>query len=256
MALSNWDTLAFDENAKPTNGTIEGFVEGTICEIYKNWLYVSDKNMWTPDGSFCEAVIARVDHGCVTASDFAIEAVRGPQSAIFVKVTSIRYNKEGKSEARRMAGIGCSGYQDGIDLVIKEEGIDLTKWESGWSGTSSEHDKIIFTFLERFPEDPDNYKTLDVEREEAEYGCKWIGVLDSTYAKFLEWLKSDSSYSWDEEYKAWIDKIVEVKPLRANQGDIYFAKAFGTETPATGVGEQEEPIISQAFASSEEEEGV
>ena len=44
MALSNWATLAWDENGEPCDGRLEA--EGISIAIYKNWIYVRDEKAW------------------------------------------------------------------------------------------------------------------------------------------------------------------------------------------------------------------
>jgi len=263
MALSNWDTLAFDENAKPTNGVIEGFVEGTGCEIYKNWLYVRDEGSWTEGRSYMCPTIAEIRSGDLCLAGFDIEAVRGPQEAIFAKVTATRYKEQEKDkpyqrpDVRLLAGIGCSGYQTPFEIIMEEEGLDPKEWEpltSGSSGDGKGPRKLIFTFQKigetEFREfERDQYPT---------YETRWVGVLPSTLAEFIKWLKSNGSYGseYDKDYTNWVDKIEKAEALRVNQGDMYFAKNAGIELSVTPVGQQKKPIMEhlcEAMAKENEE---
>lgn len=247
MALSNWDTLAFDEDAKPTNGVINGFEEGTCCEIYKNWLYVRDEKMWAGGRGYIEPTIAQVNSGSLAISDFNIEATRGPQDAIFVVVTSKRYNdrKEGENyqppEIRRMAGIGCYGYSEPpYERVRKEHGLE-EEWRG--FGHGGGEGKVTFVF---FNDVTKEMKEVKFEGDPEEYECQWIGVAPETLAKFIKWLKSDEEYTskyGDKEYKEWIDKIEKAEAMRFNQGDMFFAHNAGIELSVTPVGQQSRPVM-------------
>lgn len=264
MALSNWDTLAFDENAQPTNGTIEGFAEGTACEIYKNWLYVRDEKAWADGRSYMKPTIAEVRSGDLRLASFEIEAIRGPQEAIFVKVTATRYKEqeEGKPyqppDVRQLAGIGCYGYHTPFEIIMEEEGLDPEEWEpftSGSSGGGGNPEKLIFTF-----QNIKDHQLREFERDMyPTYETQWVGVLPSTLAKFVEWLKSDGSYGneYNKDYTNWIDKIEKAEAIRANQGDMYFAENANIPLSATPVGQQERPVmehICEAMAEKTSEE--
>jgi hypothetical protein len=110
MALSNWDTLAFDQDGKPTNGT---FTNGDISvEIYKNWLSIHGNKGWT-DGNkgFIEDVIGHMYHGDIQYKNIHIKAKRGKQYSIMCIVWTVDWKKKGKDRYKMMIGLGCSGYQ-------------------------------------------------------------------------------------------------------------------------------------------------
>jgi len=82
MAISDYAHMAFDEKANP--------IEAKICkgdasvEIYKNWLYVHDKNMWHKGCGYCEDTIAQIQDGHMYLGGFEILAKRIElQSAVF-----------------------------------------------------------------------------------------------------------------------------------------------------------------------------
>lgn len=114
MALSNWDTCAFDTEGKPCNGTIQRKYDdgkSASVEIYKNWVYVRDEAMWAEHGSYVKPTIAEVNDGRCTISKFRIYAKRGPQNAILVFVeTGWKHSKDPKNEYSCMCGIGCYGF--------------------------------------------------------------------------------------------------------------------------------------------------
>lgn len=109
MALSNWDTLAFDHEAKPVNGIFESPC-GVIVEIYKNWLYVSDPKAWEEKIGWSKPVIMKMDHGVCHYKDVQIVAIRGPQIGVYAAVWS-GYQYKG-STIKGMIGCGVSGFDD------------------------------------------------------------------------------------------------------------------------------------------------
>lgn len=247
MALSNWDTMAFDENGEPTNGVIEGFAEGTACEIYKNWLYIRDEKMWSDGRGYVKPTIAQVDSGNLSISDFHISAIRGPQQSIFVVVTSIRYRKQEEGqpyqppEIRRMGGIGCYGYGNPpYNDVRKQNGLgeEWVGWAVGY-GSDGTHS---FSYMNK---NTDEIKEVPIEDWDESYESQWFGVLPETLQAFVDWLRKDDEYdeARENEYTTWVNKIAKSKGLRFNQGDMFFHNNAGTELCATPVGEQETPVM-------------
>jgi len=255
MGLSDWDMLAFGTDGKPSNGVIEGFVEGASCEIYKNWLYVHDGAMWVDNRSYLEPTIAEIHQGVLALSDFSIVAVRGPQAAIFVVVTSTRFHKpiEGEPyrppDVRRMAGIGCSGCIDKYEKVMEEEGLDPAEWEPSGLGSTCGTDGIKtldFFFVEKSSNGA-------VEKKYTRpcipgYDTEWVGVLPTTYQAFLEWLRSEDHDQYDETFRAWVDKIASAEPLRFNQGDAFFSTRAGLGLSATSPGEADVPLVAHLLS--------
>lgn len=110
MALSNWDTLAFDKDGKPTNGI---FTNGDISvEIYKNWLYVHDKKGWTAKNcGFRKDTIARIGNGEIQYKNVHILAKRGRQESVMCIVWTDDYEKKDKNQYEVMVGCGVYGYR-------------------------------------------------------------------------------------------------------------------------------------------------
>lgn len=119
MALSNWDTLAVDENGAATKGVLESPM-GVVVEFYKNWIYVSDKKAWREGGGFCKPVVAQVNAGHLDYQDVHIVAKRGPQNGIYAAVWV------GWKDIKAMVGIGCYGYDDDSEWVgVQPESIQF-----------------------------------------------------------------------------------------------------------------------------------
>jgi len=62
MALSNWDCLAFNSECQSCNGVFKHFKYENSIFIYKNWAYVSSKDMWY-DFGFSKPTIAAINSG-------------------------------------------------------------------------------------------------------------------------------------------------------------------------------------------------
>lgn len=242
MALSNWDTLAFDENAEPSNGVIESAFGGASAEIYKNWLDVRCKASWQPGKQFSGGIIARIEHGSVGLLDFDVVAIRGPQDSIIVCVESKKWSgDDGEPVIRRMAGIGARGYSDPPEEWIEEQGIDL-----------GPNDLFTMDFERKEPGRPPDFscKILSIYREDGtvkrhripwsvemkeRFTPKWVGVLPETLSEMVKFLRD--LYADDREGMAWVDRIERAKPLRVNQGALFFATHLGTDPGATPPGE-------------------
>lgn len=118
MALSNWDTLAFDHDAKPINGIFTS-PGGVTVEIYKNWLYVLDPKAWEEKSGFSKPVVMEITHGEIRYKDVQIVALRGPQIGVYAAVWS-GYSKN----IQGMIGCGVSGYDDSSKWIgVTDESI-------------------------------------------------------------------------------------------------------------------------------------
>lgn len=121
MALSNWDTMAFDHEGKSSNGVFTS-PSGVSVGFYKNWLYVRDPKGWTP-GSYTEPTVMQIESGVVQYKDVHISAFRGPQSGVYATVFS--YAEDYKS-VTGMIGCGVYGYDGGGEegwVGVEEESI-------------------------------------------------------------------------------------------------------------------------------------
>lgn len=231
MALSNWDTLAFDEAGQPGTGEI-ATDDGAGVIIYKNWLYVRDPAMWMKDRGFVEPTIAQISEGDLTLSHFAIRASRGPQSSVFCYVTT----GSGKS-TRRMGGIGCYGYRDEVGETLAALGRVIAD-DDMWCTTHSDAGDFLLNLKtdERIPYTRKSLAEL------------WVGCLPETLAAFIAWLETEVIESYDEEAKAWLVKVKAAKPFRFNQGDAYFVARGIADLQATAPGKVKAPIISRLLS--------
>lgn len=134
MALSNYATIAWDENGEPCSGKIEA--EGTVIDIYKDWLYVHDEKAWRENSGFGRYTIMEISEGQLRYNGFKIITKRGSNEELFVVVEynnsySSSLGKEEEEERKQLFGIACYAY-DGDDYVgvsekTKKEFFDWIK---------------------------------------------------------------------------------------------------------------------------------
>lgn len=239
MALSNWDTLAFDTNGEPSTGVLNGG-KGQV-EIYKNWLYVRHQGMWVEgSGSYNKPTIAEITHGKINLAGFQIHATRHPdQSTIFCFV---QYGSEYKdNKAEYMAGIGCYGFMNNrgwleryhpeVFQTVPDE-IKNNEHVCDFSSSGGEEGKkwgfMIFT--------EDGNREFIIPFPQPSWDELWLGVTPEIAGAFYQWLKTVAP----EDYFAKIDMN---KAARFNQGDAYFAAAFGEDIPSTKPGSATAPLI-------------
>jgi len=125
MALSNWDTMAWNAKGESTIGT---FVcpDGVILEIYKNWLYIHDKKAWWQGMPFCKPVVMQISKGEIQYVGLSIYAERGPQESIFVYT---KYHDYQSKIDDSFFGIGCYGYvEDKWVGVLPSTVIQFKQW--------------------------------------------------------------------------------------------------------------------------------
>lgn len=248
MALSSWDMFAVSSN-DPCNGVLER-LNGAKVEIYKNWLYVHDKEMWLDHRGFDDPVVAEIQEGDISISGFDIVAVRGPQNGVFVIALCEEIENH---KATYMAGIGCYGYDNNIPRLAAVLGIDINKWSNICNVSCSggkDGDKIGLSCSN---EDPvyEN-ETHFIQRKGNEHlEPQWVGVTQKTIKEFFEWVfewaeKTSKGKYWSK--KGFLDWIKEMKTKewkRFNQGDAFFANTYNTNITEidTLVEKSEKPIV-------------
>ena len=152
--------------------------------------------MWQPNHSnYCDPVIAEISEGHVALCGFKIQAIRGPQDAVFVYAETNKFLRN-KSVVERFGGIGCYGYKKG-------------------------------------PYD---------------YSEGWAGVEKATVKEFFAWLDKISGRGdrfGDEAMCEWVKLCKKARPLRYNQGNMYFASRVGLPLEATPPGKPGAPMLSK-----------
>lgn len=235
VAISDYDTLAFDTEGKPCSGSVE-FGKTGVC-IYKNWVYVSNPELWKDGYSYVESTIAEIKSGIVTLAGVSFEAIRDDkQDSIFV------YCRQGYGkEERKFCGIGCRGYLDtpeALKLTNPSAYASIPKeyltedWEffgTGFGGAEG----VSLSFLNRKTDQIQSI-SLDVLEVEEVY----VGVQEETYNTFMEWL-----VTVDKKYAA---KVFASTPERFNQGDAFFKEHLDlADKVNTPIGEQNKTIMSK-----------
>lgn len=123
MGLSNWALAAINENGEGTNGV---FVpEETVeLEIYKNWLYVRDKDN-QGETHFHGPCVMRINEGAIEYRNTTILAARGPKNGIYLVAYTGNLFGEGENAWSAILGIGCYGYGEQEQWVgIEKEDVD------------------------------------------------------------------------------------------------------------------------------------
>lgn len=260
MALSDWDTLAIDQDG-PCQGVLEGHSGHSSVEIYKNWLYVSDERMFKKDLRYTGNVIAEIQEGNVSLSDFNIRAKRGRQNSILVFAESQSYG-EADQVHRWMAGIGCCGYDDPTERLAEAMGVDLSKYAyvSHYSGSNAGEDGWHYGLscfvVDPFALGPNKQSTLEeftIPSEGNEHlDSQFVGVQEETFQELLAFL-DELKGNFCGDIPEWIDKVTAggFDRIRFNQGDAFFADNGVVALPASEIDNQQEPVIMQMIRQVE-----
>ena len=245
MALSNYDTLAFDTKCKSCNGDFKALDDKTIISIYKNWIYVRNSDMWTENSNFVKDTIMQVNSGSLNFNGIELIADRHDlQSSVFVFVKSSNWcEKTKKMSYKYFAGIGCCGYDDDTERLVQAMEIDLKKWEV--SSVGSLYDGKSYYTVCCMNNRSKKYKEFKLEKtvENNCLGSQWVGVTKETYQAFMKWLEfTVSDICYEDTGKKWFEKVKKSNPLRYNQGDAYFAVVLDGDIPATKIGGQKKPV--------------
>lgn len=240
MAMSNYDLLAFDNQGRPCNGILKS--GNTIARIYKNWLYISNPKMWKKgESSFSKPIIAQINGGgSINLGKMEIVTKwDNHQNSIFVFCQYSHYTKK-RTTRKKMVGIGCCGYLDTTSIYVEKMGLDPDK---DWMGGSSHHDGISEEILTCFIDEGKGGIEEHVVPGEFIIEDTWIGVDFETYQSFLKWLEElVEDYIMDKKYLKLIKKQ---EPIRANQGDLFFANALGLPPEGTHIEEPSAPMINE-----------
>ena len=262
MALSSYDTLAFDTGGLPCSGTFINSQNKAVLEIYKNWLYIHDKATWNDKTNFTKPVIAQVNEGNLMLAGFDIRARRGPQDGIFVYATTSRYFKQKNRsiEITRFAGIGCSGEIDKVEAILTKLGRASECESDGWcesSGTKLDKKGDPVMAPEGYTYNTHRIENLITGEEiifwdeqlqgPYKYDYCWVGVKRETLAEFFKWLEGMADVGTeypDKAMAAWIKSCKKCKAVRYNQGDAYFNRMAGLPLRASYVGKSKAPLIT------------
>jgi hypothetical protein len=237
MALSDYDTLAFNSDGKCTIGKFTND-KGTTIEIYKNWLYISNPEMSTSNSDFLSDVIAQVNSGNLTIGGWNINAMRGKQNSIMFIAS---YYSISENKTYYVGGIGCSGYKDDVAEAVKKLGLNPRyKWYMCSSSSYKDGNwtcKDIITRYTKKGVEEHTYRTYT--REEESY--EWLGVTEETLKQWFNMAKRCCDY---KDFRKWLRKCQESKTMRYNQGDMFFAEHIDPSMrQMTEIGEAKTPKI-------------
>lgn len=244
MALSNWDTMAFDENGKPCSGIVTN-ADGSMVEIYRNYLYVHSPKMWRLSGGYRKSVIAEMMDGDIELSGFHIIAKRSDtQNAVFV---FCKHSYTAENGYKYFGGIGCSGYVNKIEQVLtrigrKDEISDDWCYGSEESGVSDYGRNFIHHIMNLETHEKIVYWD-EGKKGEYDYSKDWIGVTEKLKKEFFAWMSGLGLEYSDVRFQRWLARCRKSKGLRFNQGDAYFAKRLKKPIPATRIGKQKSPVM-------------
>jgi hypothetical protein len=254
MALSNWDTMAFGPDGKPCNGVLKAVVGNGYIEIYKNWLYYHNKEMIVKDSMYSGDTITEINSGLITIDHMTIHAARGRyQQAVYMLAYSWKYGKTTKETVlKAMCGIGCYGWSDDeAHKLAHAMNVNIRKYKDVYTGSGRDKDGVSYHCLTCIKEDGtmEDFRLNKTPENEGKFDPVFIGVRYETEEGFFEWLEEEIDKNvaiFDRELKEWYTEVQKNRGsgLRFNQGDQYFAKHLGFETPATKVGEQEDTILT------------
>jgi len=124
MALSNWDTIAWNEKGEPTKGVLE-CPDGVKVKIYKNWVSIQDDKAWR-EGPFVKPYIISFWDGFVQYRNLYLFGKRSIQVSVFLAAI---YKDWSKNITRALFGIGCYGFVGDKWVGVKYKTIHLfRKW--------------------------------------------------------------------------------------------------------------------------------
>lgn len=239
MALSNWDTLTFGPNGKPSNGSYKSPITGIIASIYKNWLDVRENGLTR----------LSINSGDLYYSDFSIDADRyKKQNAIFVFIKCSYENKKGKLVTQYFGGVGCYAYIGNAEYLRRNDpeflAKALKKAGAEWFDPDV-HEAMDYWSSNGIDDAPESGfeiwkddSLVRVPLGDVDYDT-FVGVEASTYQAWLEWVESKIN-EYDKDAKKWLTKVKQATPIRFNQGDAFFGAKAGTP-----IGEANEPLLTQ-----------
>ena len=257
MALSDYDMLAFGPDGKPSDGCLQGFIDGDSVEIYKTKLYIRSQNMWHEGYGFVEPTIMEVMSGKLSIANFKIVATRGLSGELFSVVEVHDYNSK-PPRHKYMGGIGCYGWDDPTERVAKELGVDLSNYDNvmhstGWA--NGKHNVSLYCMKDGVAE-PDLFRReLESREERDKLDARYTGVTQEMWDEYCKWVENEvlegDYYIGTKNFEEWWVEVKKNEPRRFSQGDGFFVDNLGggdkTEEAGTKIGEAQEPWLTQAL---------
>jgi hypothetical protein len=231
-ALSNWDTLALDQDSAPTTGVFTSPL-GVEVRIYKNWLYVSDKKAWQKGGEFVEDTVMEIWEGVLTYKDVHIRARTGPKAGVYCVVYTQQYPpplKKACPKCKAKRGgyhdFKCPDRQPNKWTIMVGCGVDGYTSRGKWVGVGKAEVAFLQKWIQGFEisemEMPGNLRSeMKISR------TAWVKKMQSVFKnpgeKFFARGAKFYLRSRDHNFNEHVRKIDFTKALRVNQGDMFFA---------------------------------
>jgi len=205
MAMSDWDTLAYDYDGNLCDDGIFKHPNGSSLEIYKDRVHVHDPAAWVAGSQFIKPITAQIYSGELQIAGFTIHAQVNDisQHAIFVYADYFDYldenknNKNDKEYVKRcFGGIGCYGHVNKIPTYVEKLNLD-PKLE--WYSFSEVCSNNVTHWLENLEtrqqhQIPDDFYIDDT----------WVGISQEVLDLFHKFLENvEETYSTKE----WMEKI-------------------------------------------------
>jgi hypothetical protein len=250
MALSNWDTLAFDIDGPAHFGSVANH-EQIVVSLYKNWLNVTRMHHsmsgppWRRHDRLEESHVATVHEGELSVGSWTIRARRGPQNGVYAIATSAQWNAHGRPTAKNfLVGCGVSGFTDptepylatAIDLGVDPDSL-MTSSELDYDGNDV-RSVIGFRTRSAGPQ----MVTIATGVPEPE----WIGVLPESVS-YLKGFVQEHVREHGTDLWAELAQIPWDQAERCNQGDLFFETALGAAAEITAPGDAGDPLLIQAL---------
>lgn len=255
MALSNWDTLAFDIEGPSHFGSVVNH-EQVVVSLYKNWLNVTRLVRshagppWRRHDKLTEHYVATVNHGELHVGSWKIYACRGPQEGIYLIATSARWDQNEPVDKAFLVGCGVSGFTDPTEPYVTDAinlGVDpdTLATSTAWDENNEEHRSVIGFRHRSAGSEPVTIATNVPEP-------KWVGVLPES-VKYLKGFVQERirDYGTESWAGAALSEISWDLAERCNQGDLFFEAALGTAADITPPGEAEDPLLIQALGRND-----
>jgi hypothetical protein len=251
MALSNWDTLAFDIGGPSHFGSVVNH-EQVVVSLYKNWLNVTrmvrsaSGPPWRRQDKLSENHVATVREGELSIGSWTIRARRGPQEGVYVIAVSARWDGQGNAvDKALLVGCGVSGFTDptepyqalAIDLGVEPE----TLMTSSTLTDDGEDVRSVIGFRLR-----DTGTELVTVADHGVPEPEWVGVLPDS-VKYLKGFVQEHLREHGADLYPELAEIPWDQAERCNQGDLWFENVLGAAATSSVPGDAEEPLLNQAL---------
>lgn len=270
MPLSNWDALAFNENAENCIAILT-HPNGSLVSISKNQLVLENQEygvlLHLNEGSFVfEDLIMTADRSCQQKAIFFFaayydenmpedELLDDDDDSDLVDDEDDLETAVAEYEFKIITGIGCEGYRNAGPDLLAANGIDVP--ENLWGEVTVEHhsskNKGHYCVVE-YPDESGIMQEFEcpITEDLMENENSYVGVTAELYEEFLCWLRRTVTELEDllegeseiNFYRQWLERIEAGVPMRYNQGDVFFLNADEIRSvPNSRIGSAKSPML-------------